>query len=179
MAHIVSWLLVAMLASACGETVVRSADQVGRPEVGAGDVDVAGMAEQQVCDEVEAEHGGDVRNKGISARLCVSNGTPGAGEEVVFTVVAHDPDAQLFGLTECRPNALTFGDEEAICGIAGSCGDPQSEPPKEEGRFREEVRHVYEAAGEYTATLVLQSGSTCPHPYASRASLQLHILVSG
>lgn len=182
MARQFCWVAVAVLLTACGGGAGRSAEDVAPTEVGvatASEVpaDSPGQGEERRCERVEPDDS-DARNAGISARLCVSDATPRTGEEVIFTVAAHDPDAPLFGLTGCRPNSLTFGDEEALCEGEPACGEPEGEPRKVPGRFRDEVRHAYEEAGEYTATLVLHSGSQCPHPYASKASLELDIFVS-
>lgn len=171
---------VAVLLIACGEGGAPSAEAptaLGDPTASDLSTESTRHGQERRCEEVEPDDRG-ASNAGISARLCVSDTTPRIGEEVVFTVTARDPDARLFGLTGCRPNSLTFGDEELLCGGGPSCGEPEGEPRKVPGRLRDKVRHAYEEAGEYTATLVLHSGSQCPHPYASKASLQLDILVS-
>lgn len=116
-------------------------------------------------------------NQGITARLCVSDRTPKVGTPVVFTVDARDPDARLRGLTNCAPNQLTFGDEKLNCSGGPGCAAGGSRPPKQAGQFSDEVNHVYKRIGRFTASLELQSGSQCPHPYASTATVKLRVVV--
>lgn len=134
-----------------------------------------GAVNPRCRESVARDHRG---NRGISARLCVSDATPAVGQQVTFSVEARDPDARLFGLTGCYPNDLRFGDEEMICegGPACAFGSGRGEA-KEEGLVDVKRTHAYMKPGKYTARLMLQSGSQCPHPYANRLEMTLKVAV--
>lgn len=117
-------------------------------------------------------------NQPISMELCVSDVAPDLGAQVRVTVVAEDPDAVLFPLNQCAPNTIRFGDEEAECVGVPSCLAPTDDPAPTPGRISETVEHEYSKAGVFTITAILQSGSQCPHPYSSMATLEIRVAVS-
>ncbi len=109
--------------------------------------------------------------------LCISDVAPAVGETIEVSVDAVDPDAELFPLGECAPNTVRFGDEEKVCSGGPACAEFAVEPDPVPGAISETVEHSYSTAGVYTITAILQSGSQCPHPYASGATADLRVTV--
>lgn len=174
-------LLAAVLLAACGPAGAPGAAPASPTATASAVASVAPTQEagpERHC-ETTKPNPGSRRNRGITATLCVDDRTPQVGQRVTFSVEARDPDARLFGLSNCEPDVLTFGDETEFCAGGPACApdQPGDTYPKREGRLKQRRRHVYAAPGDYTAHLQLQSGSQCPHPYASRLSLKLDLTV--
>ena len=166
--------------------VVLAGCDIGAREVnagtarGRGDAPAVPLAEGAPCVDVEGGDGPEKGNDGITLRFCASTLTPTVGEDVTFTVEATDPDAELFELTGCSPNAITFGDEDAHCSAMPSCLAPgrfDRGPAPHEGRLSEQRVHAYAQPGTFRAKVELQSGSQCPHPFASNAVAELELTV--
>lgn len=166
-----------LLVPACAPRAA-STDEVSAaaPARTAPDDEAADEPDQRRCRSTDDAHVGD--NVGISARLCVSDVTPRVGQAVTFTVRARDPDARLFGITGCFPNDLVFGDSDMWCEGGPVCAAGSGhDAVREEGTVDAKRTHTYVKPGRYTARLELQSGSQCPHPYASSAKLRLMVRV--
>jgi hypothetical protein len=106
--------------------------------------------------------------------LSIEPDEPRAGEPVIFTVYASDPDA--------RPGCcfVSYDKEPGI--THGDCWDRRYgswPPPKKDGgkeSFRFE--HVFEEAGTHEAVFYAWSGDSCrAHPYGNRASIEAEFVV--
>lgn len=112
---------------------------------------------------------------GITAQVCASSATVKAGENVVFTITASDPD-RAFTDGPCTDGV---SDEYGDGGPGGvkcmACATSVAEGPGKVERKRE---HTYAKAGTYTATFTITSGATCEKaPADSTATLSLEVKV--
>ena len=95
----------------------------------------------------------------------------------MVTLEVRDPDAEVFAFDQCAPNTVRFGDEEVVCESTPGCApfDVQSAPTP--GELVEEFVHVYAEPGVYTVQAIVQTGSLCPHPFASAVTVELDVHV--
>jgi hypothetical protein len=114
-------------------------------------------------------------NKPLTVDVQVNPQRPQAGEKVIFTIFVRDRDAKID--RQCISHR-DFGDGSPPegCEMTGFCPTmygPWDTPPKGPDEWEFTLDHVYEEAGEYTATFRFISaggpdpGCPHPHPYAS------------
>jgi hypothetical protein len=116
-------------------------------------------------------------NAPLTVEVCVEPTVAKVGQEVVFTLVAQDPDAPIQE-DGCGGPTATFGDEEhaVTSQCMPMCAAPRTKPAKTPGKHSVTYRHVYERPGTFTARFAVQS-QVC-NPYGSRGeatvSLRVH-----
>lgn len=102
--------------------------------------------------------GGTDQNQPLTVEVCVSPSNAKVGEEVVFTVVATDPDGPVAD-DECSGPRFAFGDERSgTVQCEASCAAPAEPPPKQPGKLVREFRHAYDKPGTYTAAVTIGAG---------------------
>jgi hypothetical protein len=125
-------------------------------------------------------------NKPMTAQVTFSPPNPHAGEEVVFHLVADDPDAPEFSYQAHVPPSETIYD---VC----SCGPPRAQPhgpwtppTPHPGHQEWDYPFMYPEPGTFTATFNFDSftaspmneGVDLPDPYASSTSVAVTVVVA-
>ncbi|HEX9968863.1 MAG TPA: PKD domain-containing protein [Acidimicrobiales bacterium] len=116
------------------------------------------------------------KNAPLTVSVCVEPAVAKVGQEVVFQVVALDPDAPISSGGCGGPNAA-FGDEEQAVTVScmPACAAPRTKPAPEPGKYSETFRHTYQRAGTYTARFTVQS-AVC-NPYGSTGTGEVTVRV--
>lgn len=113
----------------------------------------------------------------IAAKVCSDRATYEAGDTVVFTITAADPD-RAFTEGPCGDGVnVEYGDDGEGDVRCLACSTTVADGP---GKISRSRKHTYSKAGTYTTTFTIKSGSECgdPHPNDSTVTLSLKVPVA-
>ena len=160
--------ILLVFATSCGD----GGELTSPPELSTSDPSCAGVVFSESSTRDDPAHP-------LTVTVCLETAQVKVGQPAIFRVIASDGDAPIIPFGQCG-SEVSFGDPRSPLGFCDPvCLAEDGEPPTPEpGTLNERLEYVYQAAGEYAATLQLTSGNVCQTITGGALTIRIPIAVA-